>query len=51
MVKKDLEELMITTYTNKMHHLFRLLNYKNFKIKCDWLGTILGRMTTQRIFL
>ena len=31
--KKNLKEMKITTYTNKVHIPFRWLNHKNFMIK------------------
>ena len=32
-VKKDLKELKVTTYMNKVHLPFRLLDHRNSKVK------------------
>ena len=37
-IKDDFNELIDTTYTNKMYLLFGSLSINNSKIKCNWLG-------------
>ena len=49
MTKKDLKEMKVTTYTDKVHLLVRWLNHKNSMIKCVLLGAIL-RVYSPRIF-
>ena len=34
MTKKDLKEMKVIIYTNKVHLHFRWLNHKNFMVKC-----------------
>ena len=41
MTKKDLKELKVTTYTNKVHLPFRFLNNRNLMVKRALLRTTL----------
>jgi len=40
-VEDDLNELIDTTYTNKMHLLFSSISYKNSTIKRVWIGIVM----------
>lgn len=40
MTRKDLKEMEVTTYTNKVHLPFCCLNHRNSKAKCALRGAI-----------